>query len=417
MGGIVRIAIVVAVVGCAANDAQTTLPPTVLSSPGPLIVGHAELDAQSACNSCHVDNTAALDANKCAACHRQLSQRSAQNRGFHASAVVRDKPCETCHMDHRGRGYDPMGWRSMKGGRDGFDHALTGWPLDDAHRTTACRDCHTARDKQGLETYVGTDTPCGSCHSSPHNFTKSALEACDRCHSEAAWQPPLLRPQFNHDNRLDARMPLLGAHAKVACRECHANGLFNLGVAQPDRCENCHDSPHIGGIYGKGDCMWCHSPTFKSFDKTIFDHTEKTRFDLGGHKNLPCARCHPASLGKQMPPRACETCHADRSPHGNRFAFFGSPPACAKCHSTSFGTPPRAPWRPKGFDHSKNTVFPLVGKHAELACRACHTGSSPSSFEKLDIKKGCMGCHTHENVHDKKYKNDQCVLCHVPSSF
>lgn len=415
MGGIVRIAIVVAIAACGANDAQPVVIPVMLSSPGPLVIGHAELDDLGACNRCHVDNSPEIDANKCVSCHRTLGQRIMQNRGFHASAAVRGKPCESCHMDHRGRGYDPMGWRSMKGGRDGFDHDLTGWPLDGAHRTTACRDCHTGEDASGLETYVGTDKLCGTCHANPHNTTKRAFEACERCHTSQAWQPPRPQLEFDHDNRADTRMPLLAAHRSVACRACHERGLFTLGVAEPERCENCHDSPHLGGPYAKGTCTSCHSPTFKSFDKTIFDHTERTRFDLGGHKVLACATCHTAALGAKQPAMACESCHADRSPHGARFASFGSPAACAKCHTTSFGTPPRAPWRPKGFDHKKNTRFPLVGKHAEIQCRACHRGSGPTSFEKLDVKNGCMGCHTHETVHDKKYKNDQCLLCHTPT--
>jgi len=412
MGCIVRITIVLAVAACGANDAQTVAVPTVLSSPGPLIQGHHELDDLGACNRCHVDNSAELDANKCIACHTLLGNRIAQAKGLHASPIARGKPCQICHADHRGRGFDPMGWRSLRGGRDGFDHDQTGWPLDGAHHTTACGNCHAARDAQGLDLYIGTDKLCGTCHGSPHNFANRALEACARCHSARAWQPPLVELRFNHDDRKDARMPLLGAHRAVECSACHERGLFNLGLATPSRCENCHDNPHVGQLFRKPDCDRCHSPTFKTFEKTTFDHTEYTRFDLGGHKALPCARCHPASLGTTKPAMACETCHADRSPHAKRFAQFGSPPACAKCHPTSFGSPPRPKWRLADFDHAKNTKFPLIGKHSEIACRECH-GTGPVTFAKLDISKGCMGCHTHENVHDKKYTNQQCTQCHV----
>ena len=413
-----RIAIVLAMVAACSQGELTTgaETPTVISSPGPLIMGHRELDDLGACDRCHVDGDPkrGISADKCLSCHNLLAVRLKQSKGFHASPIVRDKPCEICHADHRGRSFDPMGWRSLEGGRDGFDHDNTGWRLDGAHRMAACRSCHTLMDTQGLETFIGTSRQCGNCHAraSPHNFEKRDLQACGRCHSLANWQP-LSESRFDHDDRKDARMPLLGVHENIPCRACHAGAVFNLGMPRPDRCESCHASPHGGHLFGRIECSWCHSPTFKSFAGTSFDHAEKTRFDLGGHKQLECSRCHTTSLGMAKPPSACESCHADRNPHGARFAQYGSPAACAKCHTTMFGAMPTPKWRLSGFDHGKNTKFPLNWKHAELACRACHRGVGPTDFEKLDASKGCMGCHAHADVHDKKFSNAQCIKCHV----
>ena len=414
MGRIVRSAIVVAVLaGCGGVEQEASEPMLVSSSPGPLTTGHRALDEAGTCNACHTDNQPQIDANKCVACHQPIGMRVAQGKGLHASALVRGKRCEICHADHKGRGFDAMGWRQMSGGRDGFNHVLTGWPLDGAHRTTQCSQCHTARTPSGQPTFLGADKLCGSCHSGPHQFTKPAFQACDRCHSSEAWKPPRYDLDFNHDDRNEARMPLLAAHSKLACNRCHTSAVFKLSIAAPERCENCHQTPHAGHLFGAIECSRCHSPTFRTFARTGFDHSEHTRFDLGGHKELPCDRCHTPALQAKKPSAACESCHAKLAPHGTRFAAFGSPPACATCHTTSFSRASLPLWRPRGFNHTKHTKFPLTGKHAEASCRACHRGSGPTNFEKLDISKGCTGCHAHgPRVHDGKFTNAQCNHCH-----
>ncbi|HEY5920076.1 MAG TPA: cytochrome c3 family protein [Kofleriaceae bacterium] len=411
MGRIVRSALVVAVIaGCGAVDTRDDDP--VLSSPGPLTVGHRELDEAGACNACHVDNQPQLDANKCIACHRAIGARVVQGKGLHASPLVRGKRCEICHADHRGRGYDALGWNHMAGGRDGFNHQLTGWPLDGAHRSATCTQCHTPQTQQGRPTFLGTDRLCGTCHTGPHEFAKPAFRACERCHTTKGWKPPRDALQFEHDDRVDARMPLLSAHGKLACARCHAGAVFNLGLTVPDRCDNCHQTPHANGPFAAVACSRCHSPTLRTFARTAFDHDEHTRFYLGGHKTLPCARCH-SSQQTTKPSAACESCHADRSPHGKRFAALGSPPACGLCHTTSFD-PALPRWRLGVFNHAKHTKFPLVGEHADVACRACHRGTGPTSFEKLDLAKGCTGCHRHTKVHEGQFTNAECTKCHRP---
>ena len=96
--------------------------------------------------------------------HQNLQARIASGKGFHASGMVKGKKCESCHLEHKGRSYDLMGWRSIPGGQDKFDHKLTGWPLEGKHGAIKCDDCHKTRDKQGLRTYLGNDKLCGSCH-------------------------------------------------------------------------------------------------------------------------------------------------------------------------------------------------------------------------------------------------------------
>jgi len=129
----------------------------------------------------------------------------------------------------------------------------------------------------------------------------------------------------------------------------------------------------------------------------VFDHSERTRFDLGpAHRKLKCEQCHTKALGEVKPNRTCEQCHAKDNKHGDRFKAFGSPPRCETCHPS--GGPK---WTPNNFNHATHTKFKLEFKHAEVTCRACHRGASPSEFERFAFNpnKDCKSCHAHAKVH------------------
>ena len=418
------LAVVVALVGLFALPAVAQ--DFFSSSPGPLSTSHASLDSQDHCTDCHVGNTKELSNDKCLGCHdhQNLQARISAGKGFHASALVRGKKCETCHLEHKGRGYDIMGWKSIQGGQKQFDHNLTGWPLRGKHAATACEDCHKKHDQQGLLTFMGTDTLCGSCHAKdqPHKFpsTDKRNLDCARCHTESVWKPQKQTMDFNHDDRADASMPLLGSHRDVACEKCHPKSVFKLPFPKPDNCGNqgCHQSPHAGHLFGIRPCEWCHSPTFRTLNDQKFDHTEKTKFDLGpAHSKIKCYDCHTKALGENKPSARCELCHAKDSHHGDRFKEFGSPPRCGTCHPS--GGPK---FTPTAFNHTQ-TGFKLEGMHAQITCRACHRGDKPSVFEDFrglvhNGKIDCKGCHAHTRVHadadhpDGKYKSSQCLECH-----
>ena len=346
-------------------------------------------------------------------------------RGLHASVMVAGRPCALCHLDHRGASYDSLGWSAVAGGRDRFDHDRTGWPLVRGHANVACDRCHTRTTAQNRPTYIGTDRACVACHKNqPHGIVRSELLACERCHNDAVWKPAKPRLAFDHDDRRDARMPLLGAHAALGCFKCHANAQFNLALADPIACDGCHRGPHAGTINATRPCVQCHSPTFATLSSTMFDHFERTRFDLGqSHAQLACTRCHTPALGTKPPVMACETCHPNRAPHKDRFKDLGAPSPCGACHRPSTPYDPkspavRPPWALGVFDHAANAHWKLTGKHAELTCRRCHRGSTPSDFEKLAPGTDCMGCHAHATVHrdathpNGMYTNQQCTQCH-----
>ncbi|HEY5935257.1 MAG TPA: cytochrome c3 family protein [Kofleriaceae bacterium] len=397
------------------------------SSPGQLHTSHAELDKPDRCNDCHVDGTSVVSNQKCLDCHdhNDLRGRINAGKGFHASGLVKGKNCQGCHKDHKGRGFSEfLGWANIRGGEKGFDHDLTGWPLNGKHKNTDCGECHKARNKAGVKLYMGTDRLCGSagCHNDdqPHKFQRKDMLACERCHTESVWKPPKQVQRFDHNDRKDAGMPILGSHKDVACTKCHTKAVFNLPFQDPDSCGNtgCHQSVHDKHLFNLKKCEECHSPTFKSLKQQKFDHSQNTRFDLGqAHSKIKCYDCHTKSLGENKPNGACAQCHAKDNKHKDRFAAFGSPtPACQTCHPS--GGPK---WTPNRFNHGAKTKFKLEFKHQEASCRQCHRGKSPSDFERFDFdpQKQCMSCHQHAKVHSDPqhpngiYKNNQCLTCHL----
>lgn len=376
-------------------------------SPGPLSKSHESLEGQSNCTTCHTTGKA-LSNDKCLGCHDHADQKAKieSGRGFHASPKVRGRDCWTCHLEHKGKGYDIMGWAAV-GGRDNFDHNLTEFPLGGKHVAVKCDDCHKRRNSQGLRVYLGEQKLCGACHrdDQPHNFERQEMMKCDRCHTDVAWKPAKRQQDFNHNDPKQASFPLEGSHVEVACAKCHPRSEFNL-KKNVEQCSACHENPHVGHLYGEKRCDWCHSPRFGNLAKFDFDHDRRTKFKLdGAHKSTACYSCHPKSQLK-APKRDCQVCHARDSNHGSRFDAFGSPPACDTCHPTTR-------WEPEVFNHDKRTKFNLTGAHARAGCRDCHRGSRPDDWERFDpARVGCMGCHKHEKVHDRKFKDNECLKCH-----
>ncbi|MFI5289561.1 MAG: hypothetical protein ACHQ17_07920, partial [Polyangia bacterium] len=178
-------------------------------------------------------------------------------------------------------------------------------------------------------------------------------------------------------------------------------------------CTPCHDNVHGSSLFGTKACKLCHSAKV-DWPKVNFDHNRRTRFPLDGvHAKTKCAQCHKADERK-APDRKCAACHEDV--HKGRFDRV-SKGDCAVCHTAENWPTDLV------FDHGGRTRFPLTGQHANADCRACHRGKGPTEWEDVQSlvhkEKGgrgfaveCMGCHQHENVHNKQYRNNQCLDCH-----
>ncbi|MCW5801943.1 MAG: hypothetical protein KIT31_06105 [Deltaproteobacteria bacterium] len=419
----VVVAFAVAIAGARAAFAQGGF---YASSPGDLTPPHGSLAGAGHCDDCHVTGTKEVSDRKCLGCHDhgKLAARIAAGQGFHATSLVTSKACKTCHHEHQR--VSLMGWPSVGGeaafAPRGAHDRLTGYPLEGAHAALACARCHAKTSRFGDRLYLGVEKTCGGCHAKdqPHRFVRAEMLRCERCHTDASWRARRGKPEFDHDDRADTAMPLIGEHRSVACAKCHPKAVFDLPFRKPAACDNagCHRSAHDKHLFGTRPCDLCHSPSFKSFkqetarDMPMFHHKAVTRFELGNHAKLRCKQCHTDARGEARPGIPCEQCHAKDHRHGERFrAFGGSPPACGTCHPTTG-------WRPTAFDHGR-TRMALEAKHAQVACRACHRGKGPAEWESFTADPSCKGCHQHRTVHrDAKHPNgrwdsDRCMKCHV----
>ncbi|HJQ65434.1 MAG TPA: hypothetical protein VJ816_03600 [Gemmatimonadales bacterium] len=100
----------------------------------------------------------------------------------------------------------------------------------------------------------------------------------------------------------------------------------------------------------------------------------------------------PAALAAQQP--------TARNPHG----ALTQP--CAACHSPEAWSPARIS---TAFDHAKAANYPLLGVHATVACKACHTALT---FKQAP--RDCVGCHTDPH---RGELGTSCGRCHTQRSF
>jgi len=389
------------------------------NEPGVRIKGHQGLD----CKKCHTEEANGdVDRNRCLSCHdhRDLRAEIDAKKGVHARKEFL-KSCGKCHADHKGAAANVIDWKPL-GGRDAFDHSMTGYELQGAHAKAKCTDCHKAKfAKSGTPRFLGLDQKCLSCHEDIHNFTSTRRELsdCTLCHTfdaRAVGTPKQIARTFNHDKVTG--FGLRGAHDDLKCTSCHAGGKSFKMAQKPQGCASCHKDPHKNVYTAENrTCEKCHAEENASWKQFRFDHN-KTRFPLTfSHGKQGCTKCHSATAAAS-PSMECISCHKKDDPHVvggvDRFAAV----ACIKCHT------PAGFNKPVPFEHNKETRMELAGRHAQVSCTTCHRArpkdqvtTPEDAFEKF--KDGsCIGCHAHENAHQKSFHEqpDICVKCHVPGT-
>jgi hypothetical protein len=344
------------------------------------------LDGRHATTTCADCHTAAYRRSPAAG----LAVRAAGTGGW----LGLDRECATCHDDaHRGalgarclECHDTRDWKPAPR----FDHARTDYPLTGKHAEVGCNACHLARSVVRAKNARGEPIPvyrplphqeCSACHADPHQGGLGP--ACDKCHQTASFTT-VASGAFDHGR---TRYPLRGRHAAVACAKCH-----DFGTAAGKRpafatCTGCHADPHGGTATLAGrsaDCSSCHD--LAGFRPAVFtlDQHRRTTYPLEGrHQQVACSACHlknPTGVararlgaaGVLMRPAAakCADCHADD--HGGQLAGRAVTPDCATCHAV-------AGWKPSSFTTAAHDRLrlPLTGRHADVACVACHGPTRP----------------------------------------
>lgn len=396
----------------------------------------------------------------CKACHGPAGKKKAVYKGLEFDA------CTDCHYDaHLGQ----LGkLAAVKKGEtcerchtvDAFvpttfdlqAHEKSKYPLEGAHRATACNECHTpiaglaasvpaALKRQLAETkrepnvaearfvFDKTDR-CESCHDDPHagQFKgRLAKEGCPSCHQVTSFA----EVRFDHNDPAQASFALEGKHVEAACSACHAKVTTKKSshVAYEDTpadCAACHDDVHLGQLAdakgGKTRCERCHDAS--SWKQVRFDHNDPAaaRFGLEGkHAKAECTSCHAVvtiAPGVQTPklkplPVSCRGCHADfhqgelddpalwRAMKLDPASYANGAP-CDACHTNET-------FAAAHFTAHNATGFPLNGQHARASCEGCHLSGFATS-----VSTRCDDCHRDPHAGEL---GGTCEGCHDSGSW
>jgi hypothetical protein len=284
-----------------------------------------------------------------------------------------------------------------------FDHGTTGYPLDGAHATARCRDCHA----EPVFAHVGT--ACVDCHQDIHRGRQGP--DCEKCHDPAGWIDRA-RMRREHDQ---TALPLVGAHERADCDACHSGPVASDYVGTPTECDACHieeyqatTAPNHDTAGFGTDCARCHGVYSSSWGSGDFVHPPS--FPLtGAHGRLDCRECHEE--GFTGLPTDCVACHQDDYDGTSNPDHFqtGFNTDCQACHRTNS-------WVPSSWDHE--VLFPInSGPHREKweSCTDCHR--VPSDYAQFE----CIFCHDHEQGEmDEKHREENgyvylssaCYECH-----
>jgi len=182
--------------------------------------------------------------------------------------------CGHCHLDPHGSRFTVKG-RVVPACRDCHDerafspsvidvarHQTFSFRLEGAHRAVPCIACHeelapraatvkastlrlAQRPSRRLE-FPASRSRCQDCHAVANVHgnqfdARADRGACSSCHTQDTFRSAAA---FDHDR--DAAFSLKGAHARVACRQCHVarpdpSGRLRVVYRPvPTRCEDCH---------------------------------------------------------------------------------------------------------------------------------------------------------------------------------
>src|SRR5512140_1033595 len=108
--------------------------------------------------------------------------------------------------------------------------------------------------------------------------------SCKTCHSPKDWKLDKDIYSFDHNK---TRLPLVGQHVAVDCRQCHTSLVF---YEAKEECSQCHSDVHQSTT--GPDCARCHTPASWLVNNITEIH-QRGRFPLlGAHRTADCYQCH-----------------------------------------------------------------------------------------------------------------------------
>jgi hypothetical protein len=136
------------------------------------------------------------------------------------------------------------------------------------------------------------------------------------------------------------------------------------------------------------------------------------------HQDLDgkCEKCHVPFKG--IPNSACLTCHTATQARiasgvGTHAQYEQQKQKCSACHHDHKGrTHALSPPVESNFNHAV-TGFAVDGKHAQLACNACHK-PGPFGPKWVGLGKECSSCHAD---YHKGTLGPKCAACHGTSGW
>jgi len=357
-------------------------------------ISHA--DFEKVCSFCHQPLETRQD-DLCITCHTDIKDELDSQVGLH-SRIKSVESCATCHLDHRGRNFNPT-----LDSLERFDHTVTAFALTwhQVNIDTSLMECEACHNfKQG---FIVPNQVCVDCHNKPGATSivqhgRDYGENCLSCHDGVDRMKT-----FEHNQ---TAYQLEGQHSQVACATCHKNGQYK---GTTSTCEACHAEPGVhAGEYGTS-CAGCHTPqSWKTatLDGKSFDHAVQTRFSLPRHIHdytdapITCLVCHPNGT-QAFSTSVCITCHTDHDPAFivNHDQQYGA--TCLDCHD---GVD-----RLSQFDHI--VVYPLDGRHVDIECAECHPNKTYRG-----TSTDCAACHNEPKIH-AGFFGLQCQYCHTTTAW
>lgn len=346
-----------------------------------------------ACEKCHKDSNFKnpIEHEKCMDCHMDQHKGQFVSRADHGE-------CGSCHAV---AAWKPATFTEA-------NHQMTKYPLTGKHQGVACAKCHIPA---GLDTnYHPASQACLDCHKDAHaaQFVGAPhFNRCEDCHKVEGFHPST----FTLKQHQNSTFALKGAHAAIACQDCHRKEEAPVGADRKYHfaslaCEGCHQDPHNGEFpavlsaglkQGQSVCEGCHE--VRSWrELKPFDHATTTFVLLGRHSVLNCVDCHrPVTADSKTKfrqiafkpaPEKCVGCHEDI--HAGQFQKGSALVDCAACHDTVH-------WAAALFDHNKASSFSLAGAHENVPCRLCHNEHRAINGRSVVTYRGtpreCASCH------------------------